>query len=103
MNEWAQLIIAVIAAAGSIIGVVLTNNKSNREMAARMDKTQAVFEAHVTEQIESVKQDVRRLEAAQNKHNGLIEKTYALEKSVELQGAEIKRHGERIRILEGGK
>ena len=103
MNDWAPIIVAIIAAVGSVLGVVLTNSKSNRDFDAKLDKSQAVFEAHVTEQIESVKADVRRLEAKQDKHNGLIEKTYALEKAQELQAAEIKRHGERIKILEGGR
>lgn len=103
MSETAQVIIALLGAVGSIVGVVLTNNKSNREFDAKMDKTQAVFEAHVTEQINGVKADVHRLEVAQNKHNAVIDRTYAIEKSLELQGAELKRHGERIKILEGGK
>jgi len=103
MNDWAPIIVAIIAAVGSVLGVVLTNSKSNRDFDAKIDKTQAVFEAHVTEQIDSVKADVRRLESEQRKHNEVIERTYALEKSMELQGAELKRHSERIKILEGGR
>ena len=95
MNEWLQFAGTIIVALLSLIGVVLTNSKSNREMNAKIDKTQAVFEAHVTEQITQL---TRRVEA----HNSLIERTYALEKSVALQGDEIKRHNERIKILEKG-
>lgn len=103
MSDWAPIIVAIIAAVGSVLGVVLTNNKSNRDFDAKIDKTQAVFEAHVTEQINGVKESVKRLEIKQDKHNAVIERTYALEKSMELQGAELKRHGERIKILEGGQ
>jgi len=103
MNDWAPIIVAIIAAVGSVLGVVLTNSKSNRDFDAKIDKTQAVFEAHVTEQINGVKSDVARLERKQDAHNAVIERTYALEKTLELQGAEIKRHSERIKILEGGK
>lgn len=103
MNDWATVIVAIIAAVGSVLGVVLTNSKSNRDFDAKLDKSQAVFEAHVTEQINGVKADVMRLEQKQDKHNKVIERTYAIEKKMELQDAEIKRHSERIKILEGVK
>ena len=96
MNDWAPIIVAIIAAVGSVAGVVLTNSKSNREFDAKIDKTQAVFEAHVTEQIKQLSDRVE-------KHNQVIARTYALEKTTELQTAELKRHNERIKLLEGGK
>ena len=99
--DWGPVIVSIIAAAGSILGVVISNNKSNREMADRIDRTQAVFEAHVTEQIDRLKADLTRVEAKQDRHNSMIERAYELEKTTELQGAELKRHGERIKILEG--
>lgn len=103
MNEWTTVIVALITAVGGIIGVILTNNKSNREISVKLDKNQAVFEAHVNDKMESIKADVRRLEAKQDKYNNLIERTFALEKTADLQNAEIKRHSERIKVLEGGK
>ena len=103
MGDWGPVIVAVIAAVASVSGVVLTNSKSNREIDAKLERTQAVFEAHVTEQIQSIKADVHRVEAKQDKHNAVIDRTYALEKTVELNSAELKRHSERIRLLEGGK
>lgn len=101
--DWTPLIIALITAAGSIAGVIITNNRSNREMQASLDKTQSVFEAHVTEQIGSLRSDVERLESKQDKHNKLIERTYELEQEVKLNTAEINRHKERIKALEGNK
>ena len=101
--DWTPLIIALITAAGSIAGVIITNNKSNREVASQLDKSQAVFEAHVTEQIDGLRADVVRLEAKQDKHNKLIERTYELEQDVKLNTAEINRHKERIKALEGNK
>ena len=102
MSEiWAPVIVAIIGAVGSVMGVILSNNKSNRDMANKLDTRQAVFEAHVTEQIEVIKTDVRRLETKQDRHNGLMETTYALKATVERQGDELKRHGERLKILEG--
>ena len=100
-SEWASVIVAILAAAGSILGVVATNNKSNREIDAKIAQAQAVFEAHVTEQINGIRADVSRLEKKQDKHNEVIDRTYALERKVDLQGAEVERHKERIKILEG--
>lgn len=103
MNELTTVIVALITAVGGIVGVILTNNKSNREISLKLDKNQAVYEAHVNEKIDNVIANMHRLEAKQDKYNNVIERTFALEKTTELQGAEIKRHGERIKVLEGGK
>lgn len=94
MSDWAPIIVAIIAAVGSIAGVVITTNAAAAKMDMKLEQTQAVFEAHVTEKIDALTKQVE-------KHNTLIERTYALEKEVGLQGAEQKRHTERIKILEG--
>lgn len=91
---WITITVAIITGACSVLGVILSNAKANRDMDAKLDKTQAVFEAHVTEKIDRLTEKVEL-------HNTLIERTYALEKTAELQGAEQKRLGERIKILEG--
>ena len=101
MNEiWIPVIVAIIGAVSGVVGVILSNNKSNRDMATKLDTRQAVFEAHVTEQIDGIKTDVRRLEGKQDKHNNIVETTYELKATVERQGDELKRHNERIKQLE---
>lgn len=96
-----ELVAAIITGAFSVLAVWLTSRKAGADMDAKLDKQQAVFEAHVTEQINSVKADVRRLEVKQDKHNEVIERTYALEKNDALQDAEIKRLGKRLELVEG--
>lgn len=93
MSDWAPIIVAIIAAVGSIAGVVITTNAAAKQMDMKLEQTQAVFEAHVTEKIDALTKQVE-------KHNTLIERTYALEKAVGLQEAEQKRHSERLKILE---
>ena len=92
---WVTLAGIILTGIFSVLGVVITNSKANREMDAKLEQTQAVFEAHVSEKIQQLTQKVE-------KHNTVIERTYALEKTCELQGAELKRHGERIKKLEEG-
>lgn len=43
---------------------------------------------------------LEQLEKKVDKHNNLVERTYHLEEITALQGEEINRHKERIRILE---
>ena len=83
------------------MAVYLTKRKASSDMDAKLDKQQAVFEAHVTEQINGVKSDMKRLETKQDKHNEVIERTFALEKNDALQDAELGRLGKRVSILEG--
>lgn len=93
-EAWITIVVAVVTGACSIAGVILSNNKANREMTAKMGKQQAVFEAHVSEKIDRLTEKVEA-------HNKLIDRTYALEKTSELQGAEQKRLNERLKALEG--
>jgi len=98
-----DVMVALITGGASVLAIIITSIATHLDVTQKLDKQQAVFEAHVTEQINGVKADVRRLETAQNKHNEVIDRTYALERKAEMQETEIKRHAERIRILEGGK
>ena len=93
MSDWAPIIVAIIAAVGSVAGVVITTNAAAAKMDAKLEQTQAVFEALVTEKIDALTKQVE-------KHNTVIERTYALEKAVGLQEAEQKRLNERLKILE---
>ena len=95
-----EVIVALVTGLCSVIAVAITNAKFGRDMDAKLDKQQAVFEAHITEQINGVKADVRRLEQKQDKHNEVINRTYELEKRADLQEAEIERHKQRIKELE---
>lgn len=94
-----EIIVAIITGLCSVLAVYLSSQKSARDMDAKLDKQQAVFEAHITEQINGLKDDMRRIEQKQDKHNGVIERTYKLEEKTALHEAEIKRLGKR---LEGG-
>ena len=100
-DVWGPVIIAIIGAVGSVLGVVLQTNKAARDTDVKIAQAQAVFEAHVTEQISGIRADVSRLERKQDSHNQLIDRTYALEKASALHAEEQKRLGERLKILEG--
>lgn len=98
-----NIIVAIITGVCSVLAVFLTSRRAAADMDAKLDKQQAVFEAHVAEQINGLKTDVRRLETKQDKHNAVIERTFALEKNDALQDAELVRIRRRLDAVEGEK
>ena len=73
-----SIIVAVITGAFALLGTYLANRKSASLIEYRLSE----------------------LEKKVDKHNNLVERTYHLEERTELQEAEIKRHNERLKILE---
>ena len=73
-----NIIVAVLALIGGIYGSYKAS-----------DKTQALLEYRLKE-----------LEAKQDKHNRVIERTFQLEEDVALLRAEDKRTNERLKVLE---
>ena len=49
MEAWLTLVGVIITGVSSVIAVVLTNNKSNREVDAKLDKQQAVTDTKLEE------------------------------------------------------
>lgn len=74
-----SVIVALITGAFALLGTYLANRKAASLIEYRLDQ----------------------IEKKQDKHNQLIERTYHLEERTELQEAELKRHNERLRELEG--
>ena len=76
-----SIIVAIITGILTLAGVIISNSRTNAVQA---------------EKIEQLREEVK-------KHNGLIERTYRLEEQTALQDAELKRHNERLKALEGRK
>lgn len=72
----------IIVSSGTLIGVVITNKQTHRDIIASLDKQQAVFEATVTEKINELSKKVDR-------HNSMIERTYKLETDNRVQDEKI--------------
>lgn len=79
MEIFVEILKAVATGAVALIGVILANRK-----AAALQEYK-----------------IEELRKAVDKHNQLVERTYHLEERTELQEAELKRHNERIKVLEG--
>lgn len=73
-----SVIVAIITGAFALLGTYLANRKAASLIEYRLSE----------------------LEKKVDKHNNVIERTYKLEERTELQEAEIKRHNERLKMLE---
>ena len=76
--DWTSVIVALITAAGALLGTYLANRKSAALLEYRL----------------------KELEKKQDKHNSVIERTYQLEKDVARLEDEDKRLNERLKIVE---
>lgn len=80
-NTTATIIVAVLSFFGTIIGAFLANRKASALIAYRLEQ----------------------LEKKVDKHNTVIERTYALEKKTEVLEEKVKVANNRIADLESGK
>lgn len=78
MRIISEIIVAVLALVGTLVGTILSSRKTTALLDYRLQK----------------------LESEVAKHNQIIERTYKLEESVALLDAEDHRHNERIKALE---
>lgn len=77
---WAvPILVALITGGFSYLGVAKTVKASNDKMQSEQAQQIAI----IGQQINGIKEDVKRLEAKQDKHNGVIERTYKLEQKVD--------------------
>lgn len=83
MDWMASIIVAVITGIFSYLGVVKATKNAHDATIAEMKNEQIKQALQVEAQINSIKADIKRLEAKQDKHNAVIERTYKLEQKVE--------------------
>lgn len=79
MEPWLVFAGTIITAAGSIIAVVLTNNRANNEIISKMESSDAVQE----EKIAELTREVR-------KHNNFAERVPILEGDIKVLNEQIK-------------
>ena len=84
-----EMIVALITGGLSLLGVVLTNNASNKKVQNSIETHQAVTD-------EQLKDLTRQVE----KHNSVIERTYIVEQRLEVLTEKQKSANHRIADLE---
>lgn len=84
-----SIIAALISGSVTLLVCIINNNAQNKKTRAQHDETMGVMNYKLDDLIKKVE-----------KHNGLVEKTYALEQCVALQEERIKVANHRIDDLE---
>lgn len=79
MTWIAPIIVAVVGGIFSYLGVARTAKASHNASMVEYEKQILL----ITQQINGIKDDVKRLEQKQDKHNAVIERTFKLEQKVE--------------------
>lgn len=74
----ASVVAALVTGACSVIGVVLSSNKTTAVIQERLER----YREHTDEKIETLSKNVE-------KHNGVVERTVALEQQVKTQWVRI--------------
>lgn len=78
MTWMVPLLVALITGGFSYLGVAKTVAASNEKMQTEQAKQILI----ISQQIDTIKDDVKRLEQKQDKHNAVIERTIKLEQQV---------------------
>lgn len=75
------VLVAVITGACSVIGVSISTKKQHTETQTELKNDIKVINFELKQEIALIKKGINNLEDKQDKHNGLIERMYAVEKS----------------------
>jgi len=74
-----QIIVAVITGVATVVAVIITNNRSNRDMDAKLDKAQAVTET----KLDALTDEVR-------KHNNFAQRVPVIEEQIKVANHRIE-------------
>ena len=74
-----QIIVAVITGVATVAAVIITNNRSNRDMDAKLDKSQAVTET----KLDALTDEVR-------KHNNFAQRVPVIEEQIKFANNRIE-------------
>jgi predicted nucleic acid-binding Zn-ribbon protein len=89
MEPWLVLAGTIFTAVSSVLAVIITNNRANREITAKIETVNAVQEEKITE----LTREVRR-------HNNFAERIPAVEGSIKLLEDRIKNVNRRLDNIE---
>lgn len=73
MND--AIIVALISAGATLIGVIISNRSMLEKQAANIDRELAIYQARTNERIDELTREVRE-------HNGVIKRMYSAETEI---------------------
>ena len=105
------ILVALITGACSVIGNIIISARSTKDLFAKLDKRSeladaelksemSVFKAEISGKISVLKQEIAELRKNVEKHNSVVERTYALERQQAVMDEQITVANKRIKDLE---
>jgi len=94
------VIVGIITVCGSIIIQLIISHASAKDLYAKLDKQSEISDAKIQGEIDVIKTEVSNLRQEVAKHNGLIERTYKLERDYAVLDNKVKVADNRIADLE---
>lgn len=102
----AVIIVALITSTASVVGAILSAKKSKDEMVEKLNETlmnvnheSQLSDERLHSQMELILQDVSNLREEVRKHNNVIERTYKLERDMEVLNTRVAQNVEDIADL----
>ena len=93
------IIVALITVAGSIIVQVFISRANTRDLYAKLDKQSEISDQRIQGEIDVIKTEIRQLTVQVEKHNQVIDRTYALENRMGVAEERISDANHRINEL----
>ena len=93
------IIVALITVAGSIIVQVLISRANTRDLYSKLDKQSEISDQRIQGEIDVIKTEIRQLTVQVEKHNQVIDRTYALENRMGVAEERISDANHRINEL----
>lgn len=95
------VLVALITGGISLLGTVITVLITSRQTVAALDKKSELSDEKIHGEIAVIKTEIKTLSERVEKHNNMIERTYALERRMDVAEERVKVANNRIADLEG--
>lgn len=94
------VIVALITGACAVISQIIISAKSTRELYSKLDKQSEIADERIKSELAVIKVEMAELRKQVEKHNSVVERTYSIEKELEVQKEQIKVANNRLKDLE---
>lgn len=84
------IIVALITGGLAVLGEIIVSARNTRELYAKLDKQSELSDAAIKGEIAVIHAEISELRKNVEKHNSVIDRTYALETKVARQEEQIK-------------
>ena len=95
-----SIIVALITGGLALIGVIYSTRRSNHEVLSKIERSSELSDEKLRGEINVVKADIHTLSDRVEKHNQMMERTYALERRMDVQEEKNRVANHRIDDLE---